>query len=158
VESALKNSVLVCRPEHGERKIKKSGVLYSLNWIPFGGFVRMYGEDDPDNKKAKKDPKAFNNRPLWARIFAVSAGVIMNFILGWILLFIGFAAGMKPILITPEDIDAGIKSGTVEIDDTGVFVSGVQKGSPAEKAKYSPETLSSHLKTHLLLLGMNFYR
>ncbi len=46
------------------KKSKKSGVLYSINWIPFGGFVRMLGEDGGKNKKQKKDPHAFNNRPL----------------------------------------------------------------------------------------------
>lgn len=125
-------------PRAWGKKNKKSGVLYSINWIPFGGFVRMLGEDDPDNKKAKKDPKAFNNRPLWARIFAVSAGVIMNFILGWLLLCIGFAVGMKPIIITPEDMDAAIMSGTVEVDSTGVYVVGVEEGSPAEKGQIEP--------------------
>ena len=98
----------------------------------------MLGEDDPDNKKAKKDPHAFNNRPLWARIFAVSAGVIMNFLLGWLLLFIGFWVGMKPILITPEDYKAGIEAGVVEIDETGVYVSAVAEGSPAEKGRILP--------------------
>jgi len=122
-------------PRAWGKRNKKSGVLYSLNWIPFGGFVRMYGEDDPDNKKAKKDPKAFNNRPLWARIFAVSAGVLMNFLLGWLLLFIGFIVGMKPILITPEDVDAAIANGVVETDNSGVYVSAVIEGSPADLGK-----------------------
>ncbi|QQS59908.1 site-2 protease family protein [Candidatus Peregrinibacteria bacterium] len=114
-------------------KNKKSGVLYSLNWIPFGGFVRMLGEDDRD-KKAQKDPHAFGNRPLWARIFTVCAGVMMNFLLGWILLTVGYTIGMKPILISPEDVDHAVANGIVLTDDAGVLIAKVVPNSPAEKA------------------------
>jgi regulator of sigma E protease len=129
------------------KKNKKSGVLYSLNWIPFGGFVRMLGEDDPKNEKAKKHPNAFNNRPLWARIFAVSAGVLMNFLLGWILLVIGFIVGMKPIIVDESDRNKAIERGIAIVDESGVFVSGVQEGSPAERAGILPGDFIASLDT-----------
>ncbi len=129
-------------------KNKKSKIIYSINWIPFGGFVRMFGEDDPDNKKAQKDPHAFNNRPLLVRAFAISAGVIMNFILGWLLLTFALFLGMQPIFIDLEkDIPAGIESGVLEIDDSGVHVRGVIAGSPAERAQILPDDIITNIDT-----------
>ena len=58
------------------KKIGKT--IYSLNWFPFGGFVRMHGEES--SSKVKKD-KAFILKPNWQRLFVVSAGVLMNIIL-----------------------------------------------------------------------------
>ncbi len=125
---------------------KKSKIIYSINWIPFGGFVRMFGEDDPENKKAKKDPRAFNNRPLYIRAFAVSAGVIMNFIMGWLLLAFAFTAGMQPIIINYEvDVAKGIEAGYIEVDDSGVHVRGVVEGSPAEQAGIKPDDMITYI-------------
>src|SRR3989338_4813375 len=62
---------------------KKYGeTLYSLNWIPFGGFVRMLGEDARD-KKALKNGRSFMRKSKWARTQVVCAGVAMNFLLSW---------------------------------------------------------------------------
>lgn len=122
-------------PRAWGKKNKKSKILYSINWIPFGGFVRMEGED---NSK-KRSKTAFNNRPLWARIFAVCAGVIMNFFLGWLLLFIGFLVGMNPILITPADYTKAEDAGILTLDRTGAFVTGIVKGSPADRAGLLPK-------------------
>lgn len=116
----------------------KSKIMYSLNWIPFGGFVRMLGEDDPNNKKAASDPHAFGNRPLLVQAFAVSAGVIMNFILGWVLLLIAFLIGVTPLLITPQDYERGIAEGVVIRDETGVFIPSVVPESPASQAGILP--------------------
>jgi regulator of sigma E protease len=120
------------------RKSKKSGVLYSINWIPFGGFVRMLGEDDPGNKKAKKDPHAFNNRPLIGRIFAVCAGVLMNFLLGWFLLFLGFSLGMKPIIFDQQGMIEAYENNLTVHDDSGVWIQSVVEGSPADNAGIMP--------------------
>ncbi len=59
---------------------KKIGeTLYSLNLFPFGGFVKLYGEDS-ENKL--KDPKrAFIKKSKKARFAIVVAGVVMNFLL-----------------------------------------------------------------------------
>ena len=53
--------------------------VYSLNWLPFGGFVRLYGEQDEDGIT---DPRrAFLNKSKKAKALIVVAGVIMNIIL-----------------------------------------------------------------------------
>lgn len=48
---------------------------YSLRALPIGGFCRMEGEDEDS-----ADPRAFNNRPIWARALVVVAGSFMNLV------------------------------------------------------------------------------
>ncbi len=71
----------------------KSGVLYSNNWIPFGGFVKMYGQDDlrPDGGAAY-GPDSFISKTPLQRAFVLVAGVLMNLLLA-ILLFMLIALG-----------------------------------------------------------------
>src|SRR5664280_1983127 len=72
--------------------IKRGETLYSINWLPIGGFVKLYGEDEagagkPSFKvkssklKVKDEGRAFYARPIWQRALVVVAGVFMNFVL-----------------------------------------------------------------------------
>ena len=63
---------------------------YRLNWIPLGGYVKMLGQDDLRPNAEQNDPRAYNKKSIGARMFVVSAGVIMNIILaalGFMLVF-----------------------------------------------------------------------
>lgn len=95
-------------------KYKRNGIAYRLNWLPLGGYVKMFGEDNPEAANA---PDNFNNRPLAARILVIVAGVIMNF-LGAIVIL----ALMINLYGAP----------TNKIKD--IFVASVVAGSPAESA------------------------
>ncbi len=61
----------------------KGETAYSLRLLPIGGFVSMEGEDEPSG-----DPTAFNNKPLWQRIIVVSAGAVMNLLLGFLIMLL----------------------------------------------------------------------
>jgi len=66
---------------------KKIGeTIYSLNWIPFGGFVRLLGQEGKDKEDIpKKDIKrAFFSKPKSKRALVLLAGVFGNFVLGLI--------------------------------------------------------------------------
>lgn len=59
---------------------KKIGeTLYSINALPFGGFVRLHGEMSEDG--VTKPNRAFINKSLWAKTAVIVAGVFMNFLL-----------------------------------------------------------------------------
>ncbi len=63
--------------------IKKGETLYSLNLLPLGGFVKLYGEEE-HNKLDKMDKKrAFVNKTAWQKTLIILGGVIGNFLLGW---------------------------------------------------------------------------
>ena len=110
---------------------KKYGeTLYSLNWIPFGGFVRMLGEDARD-KKAMKNSRSFMRMSKWARTQVVCAGVLMNFLLAWVLFSAGFMVGMQPLIVNGDDFLASVRNGQIKMEQ-GVVVDSVVEGSWAE--------------------------
>ncbi len=104
---------------------KKVGeTLVSLNWLPFGGFVRLLGEDEVD-KKALDDKRSFAYQDVWKRMAVVVAGVVMNMLLAWVLFYIviiynGFKVILpvaEPVVIVEQVADntpakqAGLKGG-----------------------------------------------
>ncbi len=106
--------------------------IYSLNWLPIGGFVRLYGEDET-NKEILNDKKSFAAHPVWQRIVVVVAGVIMNLLLAVILFYIVLGAEnfkQDIPLLTPFHF-----VGVTQTNETKVYVGGVSKNSPAANAK-----------------------
>lgn len=63
----------------------KDGVLYALRLLPIGGFVAMHGEDDDEN--ANNDKTSLAKKPIWKRFIVISAGAVMNILLGFIITF-----------------------------------------------------------------------
>jgi len=116
----------------GRFRKKKETMIWSFNWIPFGGFVKILGEDD-DSKEAKKDPRSFGNRPILARILFVLGGVLVNFLIGWLLLIIVFTSGSQPIVTSPADIEKNIQQGIITTID-GVQIIEVTDRSVAKEA------------------------
>lgn len=84
--------------------IKKGETEYSLNLLPFGGYVKMLGEDEDASASEKKNERSFAHQSVWTRAKVVVAGVVMNFLLGWLLISLGFMIGMPPIASKPETI------------------------------------------------------
>src|SRR3989344_3386379 len=57
---------------------KKIGeTVYSINLLPFGGFVKVYGEDS----EGADNPRSFIRKPFYIKLMILFAGVIMNFLL-----------------------------------------------------------------------------
>ncbi|MBU1126401.1 MAG: site-2 protease family protein [Patescibacteria group bacterium] len=98
----------------------KKGMLWSLNLIPIGGFVRIKGESG-DNRN---DPKSFATKSIPARIIVILAGVVMNMILAGVFLSIGFGFGF------PGVVDDSI-SPKAHVSDQHIVISHVLEGSPA---------------------------
>jgi regulator of sigma E protease len=100
---------------------KKIGeTIYSINWIPFGGFVRLLGEEASD-KSAAKLKQSFSSKSAWIRTKVIVAGVVMNFLLAILLLTIGFSFGIEPLMVNEEDIYRNLAEGNITAE-TGVFV------------------------------------
>ncbi|MEK7517441.1 MAG: site-2 protease family protein [Patescibacteria group bacterium] len=134
---------------------KKGETIYSINWLPIGGFVKLYGEDEAGggqfkvqsfdkaqdkSSKFKVDDRqrAFFSRSVWQRAYIVVAGVIMNAILASIIFYIFlFISGFKTELplISPHNF-FGVNQKNV----SDVVISGIAKDSPAEKAGLKAET------------------
>jgi len=78
--------------------VKKGSTTYSINWIPFGGFVRIYGEG-ADERSGKQ---ALVNQSPGTRLLIFGGGILMNILLGWVMLMIGFWFSMPP-MVTPVE-------------------------------------------------------
>lgn len=100
--------------------VKKGETIYSLNWLPIGGFVKIYGEDG----EGAKDPRSFSGRPIWQRAIVLVAGVLMNFLLAMFLFTLVFKIGV-PAAVDEEVMNAR---------DIKIQVTQVASNSPAQKA------------------------
>src|SRR5579859_6640561 len=89
----------------------KNGVIYSINWIPFGAFVKMLGEEDPSA------PGSFASKSRKIRAIVLAAGSGMNFLLAVIAFAMVYIVGIP-----------GVSS------DSQVNVAQVAPTSPAEQA------------------------
>src|SRR5581483_8981650 len=76
--------------------------VYSINWIPLGGFVRILGE----NNEQEQDPRSFINQPFWPRFFTLVAGVVMNALLAWVLISAAYISGLPTAVNGPQDVPA----------------------------------------------------
>lgn len=109
---------------------KKIGeTIVSLNALPIGGFVRLFGEDET-SKEILKDPRSFAHKPVLQRIVIVIAGVVMNFFLAVLLFSIvllgkGFSEQI-PLFFPYQFIGAD------QVNETVVLVGDISKKSPAE--------------------------
>ncbi|OLE77000.1 MAG: site-2 protease family protein [Chloroflexi bacterium] len=74
--------------------IRHAGIDYSVNWIPFGGFVRILGQDDFSiRQEGEGQPGSFTSKPWWMQAIVLAAGVVMNLILAVVVLTAAFATG-----------------------------------------------------------------
>ena len=100
--------------------------LYTLNWLPIGGFVRLEGEEG-----ASTDPRSFVRQSLPVRLAILFAGVLMNFLLAWVIftLIAGFADPTTAVRIASVQPDSpaasaglvgGNRTGTAD-DGTAIY-------------------------------------
>ena len=97
-------------------KREHNGVTYALRLLPLGGFV-SFPDDDEDSTIPDDDPDLLRNRPIPQRVLVISAGVLANLLLAWIIL-----VGQSAILGIPSS------------PDPGVMVVSVQPGEAAAQA------------------------
>ncbi|MCX6720604.1 MAG: M50 family metallopeptidase [Candidatus Staskawiczbacteria bacterium] len=73
---------------------KKIGeTIYSINWIPFGAFVRIYGEEGLPGQGGLDNYRSFSNLKIWKRVLIIIGGVVAFWITAIIIFSIVFAMG-----------------------------------------------------------------
>ena len=91
---------------------KKIGeTTYTINALPFGGFVKILGEDGEDQKAKENIGRSFGGLKIWKRTIIISAGVIMNFLLGWILVSLVLSIGAPKAILINEVLPNSPASG-----------------------------------------------
>jgi regulator of sigma E protease len=117
---------------------KKIGeTTYSFNAIPLGGYVSIWGEngseEDQKQNGALNHPRAFGNRPWWAQLLVLVAGVTMNMLLA-LVIFIIISFGTVTVSADDERYTERLKT-------TSLMVSNVSPESPAFKAGIVPGSI-----------------
>lgn len=110
---------------------KKIGeTIYTLNAIPFGGFVKIFGEDPVAEQAgygaSLHDDKnrSFQYKPKWIQALVLCAGVAMNILFGYLLISLGFMIGLPaPVGASPYG----------EVKSTELVITSVLPNSPADK-------------------------
>ena len=93
--------------------VRYGETLYSINWIPLGGFVRMAGMDGEDDPA---DANGFSNRSPLQRIIVLASGSVVNLALPIVVL--------TALFMLPHDT----------VEGGSIIITGVAPGSPASEA------------------------
>jgi regulator of sigma E protease len=114
--------------------IKWGETEYTINWLPIGGFVRIFGENGEENeesKDAKDASRAFSARPKWAQALVLIAGVTMNILFAWFLFALTFMIGVQTA------VDENVAS-----IDASLYIAGTLPNSPASAIPAGAEIIS----------------
>ncbi len=108
---------------------KRKGVTYSINLLPVGGFVRIYGE----NGEHEDEPDAFGSKRWWQRAIVLAAGAGMNVVLAIVLFAViamtaGVATGGKGVEISQIEPNSPAAAANLKPGDRIVSVAGLKVG------------------------------
>ncbi len=100
----------------------------TLNWLPLGGFVRLFGDAGENERGAG----SFVNANRAKQAFILLSGVAMNIIVGWVLFTSAYVLG------TPRAVDTSANMTAAQVAGSHLFIADVVQGSPAEAAGIKP--------------------
>jgi len=116
---------------------KKGETEYSINALPFGGFVKIFGEDMDEadfvevgflDKKETPEKvelaRSLMSKPKYQQALVMFAGIFANFLLAWLLFSFGFMSGL------PTSVGSQPKG--YQLQDTHLVIVSVLAESPAE--------------------------
>lgn len=116
-------------PPRAKVLTKRNGTVFSLNWLPLGGFVKLKGEHDYDTEKG-----TFGAATTGAKTKIMLAGVAANLIAAFVLFTIVALVGMPKLLDKQFTVASDTKI-TKEVENKGVVkIDRVVENSPAKKA------------------------
>jgi regulator of sigma E protease len=119
---------------------------YTLNWLPFGGFVRIYGEDGAVEEG--KSSRAFNTKPRILQALTLIAGIVMNVLFAYVLIMICLSIGTEQVITTAAQ-EATAKNIQVAIAE-------VVPGGPAAQAGFMAGDVIESATSTSKTLGINY--
>ena len=110
-------------PPRALKIAERNGTIFSLNWIPLGGFVRPAGEDDPG---VEGGLAGASKR---ARFFVLVAGATANMIMAFLVFWLVFVIGTPAVAITAVNPDSPAFAAGLEAGDVVLAVEGIKADS-----------------------------
>jgi len=105
---------------------KKGETDYVINMIPFGGYVKIFGENPDDESISGSDSnRSLVNKNRGIQAIVLLAGIVGNLVLAWLLISIGLMSGL-PASVSPDFSDYATQK--------RVLVTATVNDSPAKKA------------------------
>lgn len=127
-------------PPRAKRMFNWKGTLFSLNWIPFGGFVRLKGENSLD-PAVRSQPGSFASASIPSRLVILLAGVFMNFVLAITVFTGGFwLSHWIPTYLDLDALERGEQRQEVAVE-WGLYIAEVSEGGMAERAGVTGESV-----------------
>jgi len=111
---------------------------YTLNLLPIGGFVRIWGEDPTDehyDPDAPDSTRSFVRQPKYIQALVLVAGVCMNVLLAYVLFATAFMIGMPTSVETLEEAE------TYHVQDVKLYISSVSPDSPANETLHPSDEI-----------------
>ena len=134
-------------------KKPQDGLIFSLNWLPIGGFCQMDGESAVDERKG-----TFGNASFWKKTKILFGGVMMNWLVAFLVFTVLAWTGMPNFLDGQFAIDGDTRYNDVPVEVAKVaedspasragFVSGYQILKVGDKEVKSPEDVTSYNREH----------
>lgn len=114
-------------PPRALKLFKWGETVFSLNWIPFGGFVKIFGENpDDESISGPESSRSFVNKPKIHQAAVIVAGVTFNVIFAWLLISLGFMVGLPSSISNTSDQS--------KVQNVRLVITSVGKDSPADLA------------------------
>jgi regulator of sigma E protease len=82
----------------------RNGTVWKLAWIPLGGYVKLHGQERPEDVPPERRAqwitgRTFHEKSVWSRAIIVAAGPAANFVLAAFLFFLLFATLGRPLML-----------------------------------------------------------
>ena len=113
-------------PPRAKKLFSWRGTDFTLNWLPFGGFVKIFGENPAESDLAVSPPSdSFQHKNRGIQAAVLFAGVFFNFLFAWLLISLGFLSGIP----APESLG-------LPLNDPQTVIRLVIPDSPADLAGF----------------------
>ncbi|KKW10107.1 MAG: Membrane-associated zinc metalloprotease [Parcubacteria group bacterium GW2011_GWB1_49_7] len=140
-------------PPRAKKIFKWKGADFTLNWLPFGGFVKIFGENSEtdltqpspnlgEGKGRGLDPDNFQSKNRGIQATVLAAGVFFNFLFAWLLISLGFITGIPSPASTSLPVENPRTVITLVVPESPAALSGLKAGdvilnlTPEEATRY----------------------
>lgn len=117
-------------PPRIAKLFKLGETVFTLNWIPFGGFVRLEGESPEARKEeeeAARSPEAeehsLYNKPPWKRVLIFLGGPVSNVLTAWLIAVLIFTSGIPEVQVIVEEVAPDSPAASANVQSGDVILS-----------------------------------